>query len=135
MSDSRVELITPPMTAIAIGARNSLPSLLLMAVGSMPSTMAALVMRMGRKRSGPASSTAWSGASPCSRTRTMARSMSRMAFFVTRPISSTMPIKAPIAMVLSVRNSARTPPTRASGNVSMIVSGWRKLSNCDASTM
>ena len=59
-----MELITPPMTAIAIGARNSLPSPLLMAVGSMPSTIAALVIRIGRSRSGPAVNTAANGVCP-----------------------------------------------------------------------
>ena len=53
---------------------------------------------MGRSRSGPASRIAWSGGSPCSRTRTMARSTSRIAFFVTRPMSRMMPIIEPIAI-------------------------------------
>jgi hypothetical protein len=127
--------MTPPMTAIAIGPRNSEPSPVPTAVGIMPRTIAADVMRIGRRRSGPASRMACSGASPCSRTRTMARSMSRMAFFVTRPMRSTIPIIVPIAIVLLVRKSARIAPTSASGSVSMIVTGWMKLSNCDASTM
>ena len=54
-SDSSVELMTPPITAMAMGARNSLPSPREMAVGSMPRIMAALVIKMGRSRSGPAS--------------------------------------------------------------------------------
>ena len=123
------------MTAMAIGARNSLPSPLLVAVGNMPSTIAALVIKIGRRRSGPASSTACAGDSPCSRTRTIARSTRRMAFFVTRPMSRMIPMSAPMAIVLPVTNSPTTAPTRASGSVSMIVSGWMKLSNCEASTM
>ena len=54
---------------------------------------------------------------------------------MTRPMSRMIPISAPIARVLCVRNRPRTAPTSASGSVSMIVSGWMKLSNCEASTM
>ena len=63
-SVSRVEVITPPMTAMAMGERNSLPMPRPMAVGSMPSTMAPEVMRMGRRRRGPALRMAVSGSSP-----------------------------------------------------------------------
>ena len=41
----------------------------------------------------------------------------------------------PIAIVFLVRKRPRMAPTIASGSVIMIVSGWMKLSNCDASTM
>ena len=127
--------MTPPMTATAIGARNSLPSPRESAVGSMPRIIAALVIRIGRSRSGPASRIAWSGDSPCSRTRTIARSRRRIAFFVTSPMSRMIPIIDPIEIVCCARKSATMAPTSASGSVSMIVSGWMKLSNCDASTM
>jgi len=53
-----VEVMTPPMTAVDMGARNSDPSPRESAVGSMPSTIAAEVIRMGRSRVGPASSSA-----------------------------------------------------------------------------
>ena len=48
-----------PITPLVVKP-TELPS----AVGNIPSTIAAEVMRIGRKRSGPASSTAWSGVSP-----------------------------------------------------------------------
>ncbi len=57
-SDSTVETSRPPITAIAIGARNSPPSPNAMALGSMPATMASVVMTMGRARLRPASITA-----------------------------------------------------------------------------
>ena len=85
--------------------------------------MAALVIRMGRSRSGPASRMACRGDSPCSRTRTIARSTSRMAFLVTSPISRMIPIIEPMAIVLLVTKSPRMAPTSASGSVSMMVSG------------
>ena len=46
--------MSPPITAMAMGARCSAPSPILSAVGSIPNTMAAVVMMMGRSRTGPA---------------------------------------------------------------------------------
>ena len=47
-----------------------------------------------------------------------------------------MPMNEPIASVVPERKTPTIAPTAASGSVvSMIVIGWMKLSNCDASTM
>ena len=43
------------MTVIAMGARTSAPSPAPIAIGTRPSTAASVVMRMGRRRLGPAS--------------------------------------------------------------------------------
>ncbi len=53
-----VERSRPPITAIAMGERVSEPWLSASAVGSMPPTMAHVVIRIGRSRVGPASRSA-----------------------------------------------------------------------------
>ncbi|MNL30077.1 hypothetical protein D3C87_1517910 [compost metagenome] len=47
---SMVEVKRPPMTTTAMGERNSAPAPMPRAIGSMPSTIAAVVMRIGRIR-------------------------------------------------------------------------------------
>ncbi len=121
------------MTTMAMGERNSLPVPRPSAVGSMPSTMAALVMRMGRSRRGPALRTASAAESP-SRTCWSAPSTRRMPFLVTRPMSRMIPMSEPMLTELPVRKSARVAPTSAKGSAAMMVSGWRNDSNWLAST-
>jgi hypothetical protein len=96
--------------------------------------MAALVMRMGRMRAGPAWRMASWGVHPSSRTLVTAWSTRRMPFFVTRPIKRMSPMVAPMDMELPWRNSAMKAPTNAIGIDIMIEMGWMKDSNCEAST-
>ena len=49
-SDSTVETSSPPITAIAIGERNSPPAPSANALGAMPAAIAIVVMMMGRAR-------------------------------------------------------------------------------------
>ncbi len=63
-SDSTVETMMPPITAIAIGARNEPPSPTPSADGSMPADMAIEVMMIGRARLRPASTMASTRAMP-----------------------------------------------------------------------
>ena len=58
-SVSRVLVSKPPITVTAIGARHSLPSPSFKAIGDIASTSAEVVIRIGRRRVGPA----WSNAS------------------------------------------------------------------------
>ena len=53
-SDRSVEVIRPPMTAIAIGARKPASAPTPIAAGTMPATMAMVVMMIGRARVVPA---------------------------------------------------------------------------------
>ena len=131
---SSVEVIRPPMVAIEIGARKSLPSPRPMADGSMPRIMAMVVIRMGRRRIGPAFSTASFTLMP-SRTYWLVRSTSRIAFLVTSPINITTPIMAGMPRFLPVSRMASSAPTSASGNEIMIRKGSRNDSNCEASTI
>ena len=83
--------MTPPMIARPIGAWISPPSFSASASGSMPKIIAAVVMMIGRIRTSPACSSA-SGTDRPARRPWLAKSTSRIAFFVTRPISITRPI-------------------------------------------
>ena len=58
-----------------------------------------------------------------------------MAFFLTMPISSTMPISATTDRSWPNSISASSAPTPAEGSVDRIVSGWMKLSYSTPSTM
>jgi hypothetical protein len=100
----------------------------------MPKIMAAVVMMIGRIRTRPACSSA-SGTERPARRPWLAKSTSRMAFLVTRPISITSPIIENRFSVERVTRSASITPISASGSDAMIASGCRKLENCEARTM
>ena len=96
--------------------------------------MAMVVIKIGRRRIGPALRMASFTLIP-SRTNWFVRSTSRIAFFVTSPISMTTPIMAGMPRFLPVSRIASRAPTSASGSEVMIRNGSRNDSNCDASTM
>lgn len=50
---SKVEVIKPPITAIAIGLRTSEPAPILKAIGIIPAIIAIVVISIGRKRATP----------------------------------------------------------------------------------
>ena len=75
------------MMAMPSGRRSSAPSPKPMASGSAPRTAASVVIRIGRKRSRQASRTASTGDRPRERSASSAKSMIRIAFFFTMPIS------------------------------------------------
>jgi len=56
----------------------------------------------------------------------------RMPFFVTSPMSMTMPIWLKMFRVWLKYHSESSAPVRASGTVSRMMNGSRKLSNCPA---
>ena len=100
----------------------------------MPKTIAAVVMMIGRMRISPACSSASGTVAPALRAW-LAKSTSRMAFFVTRPISITRPIMLKTFSVLRQNSSASITPISASGRLAMMAIGCRKLPNWLASTM
>ena len=134
MSVSMVEVMSPPTTARAMGARISAPAPRARNRGSMPPIMAKLVMRMGRSRTVPARMMAWRREMPSSRSRCRAWSTSRIAFLVTSPMSRIMPMLVIMDMLSPVTSSIMTMPTMDSGRLSMMVMGSLKLSNWLAST-
>ena len=122
------------MMARPIGAWISPPSFNAIAIGNMPNTIAAVVMMIGRMRVCPACSTASIMPAPARRAW-FAKSTSRIAFFVTRPISITRPIIEKTLSVLRHNSSASITPISASGRLAMMAIGWTKLPNWLASTM
>ena len=90
---------------------------------------------IGRMRTSPACSSASGTDRPALRRPWLAKSTSRIAFLVTRPISITRPIIENRFSVERVTSSASITPISASGSEAMMASGCRKLPNCDASTM
>jgi len=129
--------MTPPITACPIGARCSEPSDSAKASGTMPKTIASVVIRIGRRRTRAACNSAssraiggvsWPMACVPSRER-IAKSTSRMAFLVTSPISITMPMMLNMLSVERNASSASTTPINVSGSELISASGCRKLLN------
>jgi hypothetical protein len=116
------------MMAMPSGRRSSAPSPKPITSGSAPSAAASVVIRIGRKRSRQASRTASSGASPLDRSASSAKSMIRMAFFLTMPIKRNRPISAMMEKSSPNSINASTAPTPADGSVDSTVTGWTRLS-------
>ena len=79
---------------------------------------------IGRKRSTQASRIAAAGAMPCVRCASSAKSIIMIAFFLTMPISSRMPMVAISVRSRSKSLSVSSAPTAADGRPARIVSGW-----------
>ncbi len=79
---------------------------------------------IGRKRSWQARVIASSGGSPSMRSALSAKSTSRIAFFLTMPISRITPIIAISENSSPNICSASSAPTPAEGSVERMVSGW-----------
>ena len=78
---------------------------------------------IGRKRSRHARRIASCGLMP-SRCASIAKSIIMIAFFLTMPISSTMPTMPSTDRLMPHTISASSAPTPAGGSVEMIVIGW-----------
>ena len=121
-----------------MGARTSDPSVKAKASGTMPNTIASVVIRMGRRRTLAASNSASSrprpgvrvpsGAMLSSRER-IAKSTSKIAFLVTSPISMMTPMTENIDRVERNIISASTTPIRVRGSAVISANGCRKLLN------
>ena len=131
--ESKVESTNPPMTAMAIGERNSPPIPNARALGVMPATMASVVMMIGRARFWPASTSAASRSMPAS-IDVIAKSTIIIAFLVTMPMSIKTPIHTGVVSCLPASNSPRIAPPIESGSETKIVMGCRKLPNRSTST-
>ena len=111
------------MIARPSGWRSSEPVPLPSSSGSAPSMAANVVIRMGLKRSNDASKIASSGDLPRSRSASSAKSTIMIAFFLTMPISRTMPMMPITSRSLPAIISASNAPMPAEGNVDRIVTG------------
>ena len=90
----------------------------------MPKIMASVVIRMGRRRTRAASCRAAPRSIPSSRAR-LAKSTSRMAFFVTSPMSMITPMMENMLSVLRHISRAATTPINVSGNEAISATGCR----------
>ena len=106
-SDRNVETIRPPMTAIAIGERNSPPAPSASALGAMPATIATVVIMIGRARFCPASTMAVVRSMPACMD-SIAKSTSMIAFLVTMPISIRMPMTTGMLIDLPAMSRPRS---------------------------
>ena len=106
------------------GERSSEPVPLPSISGSAPTRAATVVMRIGRKRSRQAWWMASCGVLPSLRSASSAKSIIMMAFFLTMPISSTMPMMATTLRSAPAIISASSAPMPADGRVDRIVMGW-----------
>ncbi len=127
-------MIKPPITAIAIGARKLPPAPRASATGVIPRINAKVVIRIGRRRVGPAIKSASVRLSPCARRR-FAKSTSKIEFLTANPISKIRPITAVMSAGVPVIISAPNAPMIASGNANINTMGWVNDPNWDASTM
>ncbi len=123
----------PPITASAIGCRNSAPSPIPSAVGNMPAAIATVVMTIGRARSRQALRSASVIGVPA-RSSSMANSTSRMEFFAHSPSSISRPIIAGRSNVLPNRTSAAKAPSSDSGSAARMTAGLKKPLNSSTST-
>ncbi len=90
---------------------------------------ASVVIMIGRRRTRPASMIAVRRSIPCSCPH-LAKSMSRIAFFATMPMSRITPIIDMMLSVSLVISSASTTPMSESGNEMRIAMGSRNEPNC-----
>ncbi len=116
--------IRPPMMASPSGRRSSEPVPVPTSSGKAPSIAARVVIRIGRKRSSEAWKIASSGGLPCWRSASSAKSTIMMPFFLTMPISSTMPMMPITSRSLPAIISASSAPIPAEGSVDRMVTGW-----------
>ncbi len=98
------------------------------ASGIAPNSAASVVIMIGRKRSSAACTIESRGVRPCTRSASSAKSIIMIAFFLTMPISSTMPISAITDRSWPSSISASSAPKPADGSVDRMVMGWITLS-------
>ncbi len=91
-------------------------------IGSVPAIIANVVMRIGRSRTMPACMIASLRLIP-ERTPSIAKSTSRIEFFVTSPSSMTIPIIENMSSMFPVMNREMNAPDRAGGSAMKMVNG------------
>ena len=98
------------------------------ASGRPPSIAAMVVMRIGLNLSRHAWKMASSGRFPSRLWTSSAKSIIRIAFFFTIPMSRMIPMSEMTDSSMRQTISARSAPTPADGSVERIVTGWMRLS-------
>src|SRR6267143_692468 len=115
-------MMRPPTMLMPRGRRSSEPVPVPKARGRAPKRAAMVVIRMGRKRNMHASKMASLVLLPPSRSACRAKSIIMMAFFLTIPMSRTMPMMEMMLRSCLKSMRASMAPTLAEGSVGMMVS-------------
>ena len=132
-SVNAVEVMRPPITATAIGARNEASPWIPIATGNMPATIATVVITIGRARLWPASRSAVIRSLPA-RISSIAKSTSRIEFLATMPISIRKPMTTGSDNGKPTSNSATAAPPMDKGRAERIVMGWNTRAKSNTST-
>ena len=122
------------MIVIASGRCSCSPLPSPIAIGSIASTVVALVIRIGRNRNRLASSTACSPGIPSSRSRRIVSSLT-IASLTAIPSRARMPIRDRMLIVPPVTPIAIIEPASPIGITEAMSSGSRNDSNCAARIM
>ena len=130
---SKVPSDIPPTITQPICERVSAPAPVARARGTAPSTMAPVVIRMGRRRWDEALTSASTISMPSSRSW-LVNSTIKMPCLVMSPTSVMSPICEYTLSEPPLHCSASSAPIMDSGTDTMMTSGSMKLSNCAAST-
>ena len=127
------EIRTPPSNARASGAYCSLPASSPSDMGIIPSTVASVVIMMGRKRNRQASTSAVFSGLPSSRCLPT-NSTIRMLFDTAIPVIIKSPINDMMFSDEPVISSVSTTPATPGGTASRITNGSENDANCAIST-
>ena len=111
----------------------SLVSPIPMAMGTMARMVVRVVIKMGRTRRGQAWRMAVSRSSPRAR-RILMYSTRMMEELTTVPASMMMETRDSMERSRPVTGRPNRDPVKATGRISMTITGMRKLSNCTART-
>ena len=131
----KVEVMSPPITTMAMGERKLGSTPQPRAMGNMPAPMAMVVMMMGRARLWQASSRASQRVMAWSRRAMMAYSTNKIEFLVATPINMIRPIIDGIEMAVWVMNSAKNAPGIDNTSAAKIVTGCTKSLNNSTNTI
>ena len=121
-SVSNVDRISPPITVMPIGARQAESPDSDSAVGTMPATIATVVITIGWARLWPASTIASFLGTPFS-ISSSAKSMTRIEFLATMPSSINRPMNTGSESGWPARWSASAPPSGASSSEPRLTNG------------
>ncbi|MNQ90995.1 hypothetical protein D3C85_1063580 [compost metagenome] len=116
------ELVNPPTITHAKPFFHSAPAPLARAIGSIPNTMAMVVIKIGRKRAWLASTSASLVSLP-SAFKWLVKSTRIIAFLATRPISIIKPKMVKIPIELLVKARASKAPITAKGRENITTKG------------
>ena len=125
---SNVAEIRPPITTVASGFCTSAPEPVAIAIGTKPRLATSAVMTTGRRRIIAPSYAAFARSMPLSINDWIDVTMTR-PFRTAIPDRAMNPTAAEIEKGIPLRNSARTPPTSASGTPVNTIAASRTLPN------